>query len=350
MTDEISHDLLRPMAFYETEYATVPRRFRTPDTTDPATWQHWRTAFTAALWERIGGQPQASKALDIRPGPVTEHAGYRREYITFESAPGVMVPAWVLIPDGRTSPGPAVVAVHGHGYGVDDIVRINADGTDRPTTQGYHDDFAVELCLRGLVVIAPEVLGFGRRRERAEQLVAPGLSSCRYPALWGIMQGKPLIGRRVWDIMRAIDVLETRPEVDASRIGIMGISGGGMVALFTAALEDRIRAAVISGYLSTFRDSILAVDHCLCNFVPGLLQDAEIEDIAALLAPRPLLIEAGLHDPIFPVAAVEQAYRHLERVYAGLGAPERLDKDIFDGDHRISGAKSYDFLADWLQR
>jgi dienelactone hydrolase len=337
------------MALYEAAYTNVPRRFRTPEPGDAAAWQAWRTAFRAALWERIGGRQGEVTPLNLRHGPVTQHAGYRREYITFESEPGVTVPAWVLIPEGHTTPGPAVIAVHGHGYGVDDIVRINADGTDRETSQGYHKDFAVELCLRGLVVIAPEVLSFGRRRELAEQQAEPTRSSCWYPALWGIMQGQPLIGRRVRDIMRTFDVLAARPEVDPARIGIMGISGGGMVTLFAAALEDRLKAVVVSGYLATFRDSILSIEHCLCNYVPGLLQDAEMYDIASLLAPRPLLIEAGNRDNIFPLPAVEQAYSHLEHIYAGLDASERLDKDVFDGEHQISGAKAYDFLFKWLQ-
>ena len=346
---EVSIDMLRPMAAYEAAYAEAPRRFRTPTTVEATSWQNWRTAFRAGLWERLGGQPHETTPLTVEHGPVTERRGYRREYITFESEPGVVVPAWVLIPEGLTAPSPAVIAVHGHGYGVDDIVGINADGTDRDTPVGYHKDFAVELCRRGLVVIAPEMLSFGRRREPADQQVDPGHSSCRYPALWGIMQGRPLLGRRVRDTLRTLDVLAARPEADPARIGIMGISGGGMVSLFAAALEDRLRAAVISGYLATFRGSILAVEHCLCNFVPGILEDAEMYDIAALIAPRPLLIEAGTRDDIFPLPAVEEAYRHLERVYGAFEAVEHLDKDVFEGDHQISGAKAYDFLHDRLR-
>src|SRR3712207_9278492 len=98
-----------------------------------------------------------------------------------------------------------------------------------------------------------------------------------------MMLGRSLLGRRVWDTLRAIDYLQTRPEVDAERIGIMGISGGGMVTLFASALDERLRAAVISGYLCTFEGSIMSIYHCLCNYVPGLLQDAEMYDIAAML-------------------------------------------------------------------
>lgn len=73
----------------------------------------------------------------------------------------------------------------------------------------------------------------------------------------------------------------------------MGISGGGLVAAFASALDERIKAAVVSGYVNTFEASIMAIRHCIDNYVPGLLQDAEMPDIVGLIAPRPLLIESG---------------------------------------------------------
>lgn len=345
MKTQLDPSLLRPLAIYERLYDTAPRRFAIPDAAGGATWDAWRAGLTAAVRERIGGLPATRTPLNVRSEAVTRHDGYRREYLLFESAPGVAVPTWLLIPDGVSGPAPAVVAIHGHGYGVDDIVGIRMDGSDRDAPEGYHKDFAVALCRRGFVVIAPEMLSFGRRRDPKEQAKEPGRSSCGDPAWWGIMLGKPLIGLRVWDVIRAIDLLETRPEVDPERIGIMGISGGGMVTLFTAVLEARLRAMVISGYLCTFRDSLLAIDHCACNYVPGLLQDAEMYDIAALLAPRPLLIEAGTQDDIFPLAAVQRAYEQVRAAYAALGAPDNIDQDIFEGGHQISGARAYDFLA-----
>ena len=86
--------------------------------------------------------------------------------------------------------------------------------------------------------------------------------------------------------MRLIDYIRTRPEPLADTLGCVGLSGGGMVTLFTTALEARITCAVVSGYFNTFRDSIMAVRHCLCNFVPGMAQLAEMVDIAGLVAPR----------------------------------------------------------------
>lgn len=344
-----SPDQLRPLALYEAAYANEPRDFAIPDA-GPTAWDAWQAAFRARLRERLGGLPaevgQAPAVLSA--AQPTEHAGYRRGYIEFESTPGAIVPAWLLVPNGLTGPAPAVIAVHGHGYGVDDTVGINADGSDRAEPQGYHQDFAVALCRRGMVVIAPELRGFGRRREQSAVAEAPGSNSCHEASWWGMMLGKPLLGSRVWDVLRALDLLQSLPEVDSGRIGIMGSSGGGAVTLFAAALDQRLRATVISNYFCTFRDSILAIRHCHCNYVPGLLQDGEMYDIAALIAPRPLLIATGADDPIFPLPGVLEAYERVSDAYAALGAADRIDKHVFAGGHQVSGAKAYDFLGRWL--
>ena len=121
-----------------------------------------------------------------------------------------------------------------------------------------------------------------------------------------------------------------------------------MLTLFTAALDQRVTCAVVSGYFNTFRDSIMAVRHCLCNFVPGIVQLVEMVDIAGLLAPRPLLIETGTQDPIFPTAATQRAYRELHKIYSLFKAATHLDIDVFEAEHAWSGAKAYDWLRQWL--
>ncbi|MBV9791166.1 MAG: acetylxylan esterase [Chloroflexi bacterium] len=339
----------RPLAWYEALYAGEVRRFASPTTADPALWESWRVAFREPLRQRLALPASEPSPPVFTVAPPTTLAGYRRVYLEYASAPDTIVPAWLLIPDDLTGPAPAVIAVHGHGSGMDDLVGLNADGSERTEPQGYHQDFALALCRRGMIVLAPELRGFGRRREPQDQAAGPTNSSCHAAAWWGILLGKPLLGSRVGDVLRGIDLLQSLPEVDARRIGIMGGSGGGAVALFAAALDQRLRAAVISNYFCIFKASILAMQHCACNYLPGLLQDAEIYDVAALIAPRPLLIEAGTDDPIFPLHGVLAAYEHLHESYALQGAARQLDRDVFVGGHQISGAHSYAWLARALQ-
>jgi hypothetical protein len=160
--------------------------------------------------------------------------------------------------------------------------------------------------------------------------------------------GGSVAGLRVHDGKRLIDYLESRQDVDTARLGAMGISGGGMHAFFSTCIDERIKACVISGYYCTFRDSILAMHHCPCNFVPGLHKFGEIYDLVGLIAPRPLLIEAGSHDPIFPFEAVKKSVVKTQALYKLFEAQDQLETDYFEGRHQISGRRSYDFLMEKL--
>jgi hypothetical protein len=148
--------------------------------------------------------------------------------------------------------------------------------------------------------------------------------------------------------MRTIDWIETRKELDAGRVGCMGISGGGTCTLFTAALDTRIRAAMVSGYLNTFRESIMSVSHCIDNYVPGILDWAEQYDVAGLIAPRPLFAESGERDDIFPIAASRESFRRLQKVYAVFDASAMAEQETFDGPHSFWGKRGLPFLAKHL--
>jgi hypothetical protein len=158
-----------------------------------------------------------------------------------------------------------------------------------------------------------------------------------------------MIGWRVYDVMRTIDWIETRPELDSRRVGCMGISGGGTCTTFASALEPRIRAAMVSGYLNTFRDSIMSVSHCIDNYVPGILNWCEMYDVAGLIAPRPLFVESGERDAIFPIAASRASFERVQKIYEVFGAGKLTDQETFDGPHSFWGKRGLPFLARHLQ-
>jgi hypothetical protein len=192
---------------------------------------------------------------------------------------------------------------------VDEIVGIaeNGEGDDDGAEPPGRQFRAAGRRTHGLAVVAIESMGFGHRRdpltlERGRQTACEPVSGA------ALLLGETMLGWRVWDVMRAIDYIETRPDLDASRVGCVGISGGGTCALFTAALDSRIRCTYLSGYLNTFRASIMSIAHCVDNYVPGILNWAEMYDVAGLIAPRPLFSEAGAYDPIFPVAASQESF------------------------------------------
>ena len=102
---------------------------------------------------------------------------------------------------------------------------------------------------------------------------------------------------------------------------------------------------MVSGYFCDWRDSILSIFHCTCNFVPGLLKLGELSDLAGLIAPRPLMIEHGTRDHIFPIARVKAAEVRARRAWKAFGADESLETDYFEGRHRINGDAAYAFLG-----
>src|SRR5256885_17106245 len=163
---------------------------------------------------------------------------------------------------------------------------------------------------------AIEPMAFGCRRDPVNARQGLSRKACEPTAGGALLLGETLIGWRVWDVMRTLDYIATRAELDASRVGCMGISGGGTATLFAAALEPRIRAELVSGYLNTFRDSIGSLAHCIDNYVPGILNWAEMHDIAGLIAPRPLFVESGDKANIFPIAASIESFTQVREIYA----------------------------------
>jgi dienelactone hydrolase len=162
------------------------------------------------------------------------------------------------------------------------------------------------------------------------------------------MLGETILGWRVWDVLRAVDFLETRPEVDVGKIATMGISGGGTISLYAAAIDERIRASMLSCSFCTFKDSIYSISHCMDNYVPGILRWFEVSDIAGLIAPRFLFTENGLRDTIFPEPGVRQALRETETIYKHLGALGNLDHHFFDDGHIFDGSKAFVKLKQWF--
>jgi dienelactone hydrolase len=317
---------------------------------DPARPDAWRAEARARLRDLIGPFPPDRAPLDVRLGPERKRPGHVRIPIRFATRPEIDASGYLLIPDGLKRPAPGLICLPGHGRGVDEIVGIDDDGRDRDHPDGYQHDFAVQCARRGHVTLAIEPLGFGARRDPAARASGPGASSCQPAAGAALLLGETMVGWRVWDAMRGLDLLQSRPDiVDPDRLGLMGISGGGTVSLYTAALDDRARATVLSGSFCTVRDSIFSISHCIDNYVPGLLKWFETADLAGLIAPRNLFVEAGASDPIFPKAGVETALRQTRPIFEALDAGDRLDHAFFDAGHQFDGAAAFERLAAWLR-
>lgn len=341
---KLDEQALDPVYWTRMRHESAPLRmtFREGSRKDAEAWQK---RLREKLTELLGGFPASKPPLNARIVETKDFPAYRRERFVFTSRPGVMVAGYVLTPKKSAGPYPAMICVPGHGRGVDDIVGIDEKGGDREDKAGYQHDFAIQAVEHGMAAVAIEPMGFGRRRDSITKKKGAGTAACQPAAGAALLFGETMIGWRVYDVMRTIDWIETRKDLDSARIGCMGISGGGTCTVFSTALEPRIKVAFVSGYLNTFRDCILSLSHCIDNYVPGILQWAEMYDVAGLIAPRPLFAESGTRDPIFPIAASKESFARVQKVYRVFGAENALEHEVFEGEHSFYGVRGLPFVA-----
>ena len=304
----------------------------------------WQQEFRAKLTDLVGGFPERGPAPKVQVVETRDFPKYKREKFVFESRPGVMVLGYLLTPK-TSGPHATMICIPGHGRGVDDIVGIDDKGRDRTTKVGYEFDFAVQCVELGMAALAIEPMAFGCRRDPKATSKGLGQSSCQPAAGAALLFGETMIAWRVFDVMRSIDWIETRKDLDAKRVGIVGISGGGTCSMFSAALDTRLKVSFVSGYLNTFRDSILSLSHCIDNYVPGILNWGEQYDVASLIAPRYFFAESGERDNIFPVAAARASFAKVKRAYTVFGAADRCGHDVHPGEHIFSGKQGLPFAA-----
>ena len=298
----------------------------------------WRENLREAISALLGPLP-----APVEPEPVelerTVGSGYVQTRLVYRTALDVDVPAYLLVPDGVDAdhPAPAILALHGHGGGKDDLV-----------TPGIYHANAKRFAQRGYVVLAPDAPGFGERAEGFRRY--GGRDGCNINFLKLALFGRNIMALALWDDQRALDVIQARPEVDAGRIGVAGLSFGGTRAMYLAALDDRPTVVVVSGYLTTFRAYALdAGNFCGSQFLPGIYAVADVPDIHGCIAPRPLLIQAGRSDRGFAIEASRQAHAHLADIYAAASASDRLARDEFDGGHEFLPKAPLDFMDRWLR-
>jgi dienelactone hydrolase len=323
-----------PRAYVAARIAeTRPRRAWAPDVDFP----FWQVALRNELAVCIGLPDAMDRVpLDARITETVRMPGHLRERVEFTTRPGLTAMGYMLIPDNIPPRQPAVLCLPGHGPGVDSVVGI--------LPIDYSANFPLQCVERGYPTFAIEQISFGHRRDAEAQKAGGGASSCNRDSTAALMFGESMTAWRVWDAMRALDYLQTRPEVDPNRLITMGISGGGLTSLFTAALDTRVAAAVVSGYLNTFADSVLSINHCVDNYAPGLRNLCEMADIAGLITPRLLFAESGAKDHIFPLAAFEKAVAQVSACYATVSASDRFGHEVFDDGHCFHGVGAFAFL------
>ena len=330
------------------------------DVRDRRHFAAWRRRTRAHL-RRITGVDTMQPA-PLRPR-VTESVpceGYVRHRVEITTEPNVVMPLYLLVPNGlrRGERRPAIICPHGHAsagknspVGRTEILAVH------DAVEQYNYAYAHRWAQRGFITAAPDARAFGERREPIGQQHEESAylrSTCIPLNHAAISLGQSLTGMWTFDLIRLVDYLQSRKDVDADRIGCGGLSGGGLQTLWLAALDDRIRAAVVSGYFYGYRDSLLDLNgNCGCNYVPGLWQAVDMGDLGALVAPRPLLIETGDRDPLNGARGIKNVSEQAaitRSAYDLFHASAELVHDVRHGEHRWYGYLAEPWLAERLTR
>jgi len=320
--------------------------------TSPDEVSAWQTALRAEVRRLLGTVPAEKCDPDPTLVKSIDTPGFTCDLMVLQTIAGEYMPVYVLTPQHVEKPYKPVIALHGHGtWGAKSLTGVANTPAEAAYIRDYKADYGAQIARAGYQVFVPALRGFGERMEDRELQTlqssnqsGEGIWSCQELGLNALLCGQTLMGLRVWDVMRLIDYIYTRPDVEHDHLPCVGLSGGGTATMYVTALDPRITSAYISGAINTFRDSLMTISHCVCNYVPHLPQYAEMADIAGLIAPRPLMVENGADDPIYPAAGVEAALVTLRQVYAAVGHPERLATHTFQGQHRWDGEP----VAGWL--
>ncbi|MGC9319949.1 MAG: alpha/beta hydrolase [Armatimonadota bacterium] len=315
----------------------------------PEDFEQWHEVAHAKFMELLGRFPEPAP-LDAEVVFSIEEDGIIRERVIFNAEEHMSVPAVVLRPADMAEDGsnPAIVCSHGHGdYGKEPVAGNRSAPGYVGDIERMSYDYGWQMAWRGYLTISPDLRVFGERA--SEGTMVGGRDKCNVHFIRGAILGIYTLTLNIFDMMRCIDYLETRPEVDPERIGMMGLSQGGTQTTFTTAAEPRIKAADIIGYLNPWeRFGVNRANFCGSQIVPDVYRYFDTHDIAGLIAPRPLLVEAGVHDQCFFIEDQLISIEAVKMIYAAAGAEEDLWVDVHPGPHAFAANLAFEFFDTYL--
>ena len=255
---------------------------------------------------------------------------YTEYRFTLESEVGYVFPCVMRVPKGVSGKIPVILCLQGHSKGFHISLGNPIFEGDEETISGGDRDFVVRALKEGYAAIAIEQRNFG------ECGGTPKGPDCHVSSMSAIINGRTTIGERVLDVSCVIDAITERYDfLDTDNIALMGNSGGGTATYYAACLDERIKLAVPSCAVCTYKHSIAAMKHCVCNFVPNIANYFDMGDLAGLIAPRKLIVVNGKEDNIFPEPGVIESYEIIKDMYKAAGVPDYCALVTGNGGHRF---------------
>jgi dienelactone hydrolase len=318
--------------------------FKVPTTL--SAWKQKRKKIRTELWQLLGQLPPRPKVPDVKTLSVDDRGSYTVEKFSFDNGAGATVPGYLLRPKNVSGKAPAILFCHRHGghydLGKEELFETN----HLPEVVGP------ALASRGYVVLCIDAYCFGERNGRgpdgAKERGTEGEWSAAKFQLWA---GRSLWGMIVRDDLMALDYLASRPEVDAERIGVTGMSMGATRSWWLMALDDRIKTGVPVCCLTRGRNLIdngLLSAHGIYYFVPGILTHFDAEAIVALIAPRPVFFQDGDEDPNAPVDGVRAIQAAVRPAYDLFGQATNFQSVIYPGQAHLYTPEMWAKTEAWL--
>lgn len=248
------------------------------------------------------------------------------ERYTYPGVDGNPVSAIVRIPKNLKGKAPAILTPHGHLRGL----QVGKEGTDH---------IAVPLTEAGFITFAPDAMPSGERRQEELDRVEEARNGM---AFWGerfllteyFPQGKTILAAQMWDLMRAIDILQSIPEVDKNKIGTIGGSQGGIHSLWIAALDERVKASFCGSGAALYKSWMKGFNaQAVFTVVPGIINYTDMHEVTSLIAPRSFIAYSGEKDPSFTPKDITEIEEFAKKIYALYGAEENFSKAVHKGEH-----------------
>jgi hypothetical protein len=243
---------------------------------------------------------------------------------------------------------PALLCWHGHGpFGKQPVMGDASSSEKRETIKQHNYDYGRQMAKAGFVTYAIDWIACGERNpsRKPNHRESEERDWCNLLYLHATMLGMTSISINVAHGMAATDFACSFPFVDRDKLGVMGLSGGGTMTTWTALCDQRMKAAEIICYSDLWAlFGIRDINYCGMQVAPGLFKLVDLPDLQGLIAPRPLLVDIGIYDSCFLIDGAMQCFRRLEKIYKAAGASDKLEIDLFPGEHAWGGNKSVDFF------
>jgi len=301
----------------------------------------WQAAFKAKIGELLGPVP-ARTPVSCETLEVIECADHVRHVLRIAVSEFSTLIAYLLVPaelaQGEVRPG--LIVSHGHAqYGIDSICGVRGMQDPHNVPRAY----ALQAVRAGYVVLAPAWWGWTGRD--AHVGLVKQRDKCNVIQMAASMYGVNVIALHIQDGQAALDVLGSRPEVDAERLGCIGNSYGGRTTMWLSIFDERVRACVPSGCMNVFRERSLKLGSCAVQYPFGLLRYGDVPELFSLIAPRPMQLQAGEKDGLITPSDRDAIHEMVARAYRLLGAEQDYEYVLHPEGHILLWEHAAPFLA-----